>query len=148
MATAAENAERSQGENVKRELIPTEAREQQTVAMWLDYHKIFWFHYPSEFFASDRSQRSMKRFYGQLAKLKAAGWKKGVPDILIFDPPPAYRDFALRGAVIEMKRVKGGVVSEEQQNWLTQFQGRRWAIASCAGADAAIAQLEAWGYGK
>lgn len=61
-------------------------------------------------------------------KLKAEGVEPGVPDLYV----PAW------GLWIEMKRVKGGKVSEEQSDWLDYLQcvgdsvivGRGWEDAS------------------
>lgn len=121
----------------KRELIPSEAREQQTVAMWLDYHKICWFHPANE--------TGIAHGYGLRRKMAQAGVKPGVPDIIIIDPPPRS---AVRGAVIEMKRRKGATVQASQRTWLACFGSRQWLTAICYGADSAIAQLAAWGYGQ
>jgi hypothetical protein len=50
------------------------------------------------------------------------------------------------GAVIEMKRKKGGVVSDDQQFWLNALSIRGWQVAVCRGIDEAIEQLKYWGY--
>jgi len=72
------------------------------------------------------------------------GVKAGVPDIIIIDPPPAFRDCV--GTVIELKRGKGGKLSEEQAAWLLKFAGRHWLTAVCFGVDQAIEKLEKAGY--
>ena len=116
---------------------PHEQAEQQTLAAWLDWHGIRWCHIPNE----------GKKTVAYHAKMKRQGLKSGVPDVLIFDPPPMYpADFV--GAVIELKRVKGGTVSPEQRYWLAELELRRWKCTVAKGAGAAIEWLESLGYGK
>jgi hypothetical protein len=71
------------------------------------------------------------------------GVKAGVPDVLIFTPPPAYPD--LKGAAIELK-APGGKLSPHQRGWLVLLAGKDWAVACCVGIDAAIMVLKEWGY--
>lgn len=117
---------------------PTEAREQQTVGMWLDYHRVCWFHVPNE--------TGIAHGFGLRVNMKRAGVKPGVPDIIIIDPPPSL-DSSFRGAVIEMKRINGAEPTPHQWAWLDRFKQRKWAWAVCKGADEAIARLKSWGYG-
>ncbi|MDE2099041.1 MAG: VRR-NUC domain-containing protein [Patescibacteria group bacterium] len=117
--------------------LPTEEQEQRTLVEWLDWHRICYAHPANE----------SKRSAIQGARLKAIGMSPGLPDLLLFDPPPLYTHM-YRGAAIELKRRKGGRVSETQRDWLERLRLRGWAVAVCEGADAAIAQLESWGYGK
>ena len=116
--------------------LPLEEDEQRTVVQWLAANRILFTHVPNG---------------GQRSRIEAAimnglGVQAGVPDLLIFDPPPALP--TLRAAAVEMKRQKGGVVSPQQKDWLRRLDGRMWATAVCQGADEAIRQLEAWGYGN
>ena len=67
------------------------------------------------------------------ARLRASGLQKGFPDLLVFWPVQA---------AIELKRQKGGRVSQEQQAWLDTLQGCGWRVQVCRGADAAIEWLE------
>lgn len=82
--------------------------------------------------------------------MKMIGLKPGVPDLIILTPPPSpkwpYPDGGYVGAVIEMKRRKGGKVSDEQEKWLEHFASYTWATCVANGADEAIRQLEEWGY--
>lgn len=63
----------------RKDLIPSEEAEQRALAQWLDLHRILWCHVPNG------GQRS-KAVAG---KLKAAGVKAGVPDVLVFNQPRA-----------------------------------------------------------
>lgn len=61
------------------------------------------------------------------AKLKAEGVSSGVPDLCV----PAWRLW------IEMKRVKGGALSEEQKDWLEYLESvKYWCIVGKGAEDA------------
>ncbi len=104
---------------------PTEDQEQRTVAQFLDLLGFRWSHTPNE----------GKRNVANGARLKAAGMKKGCPDILIFDRPP---DSDYVGVAIELKRQRGGRLSDEQREWLDALTERGWLTRCCKGADEAI----------
>lgn len=114
---------------------PPEEAEQVALAQWLDLHKIAWFHPPN----------GGHRNVVVAAKLKAQGVKRGVPDVMIVDPPPLYPENV--GTAIELKRRKAGRVSENQTEWLEKLRNRGWAVAVCRGATEAIEFLESLGYG-
>ncbi len=61
------------------------------------------------------------------AKLKAAGVKAGVPDIFL---PVARNGF--HGLWIELK-IKSGVVSPKQQEWLVKLSEQKYATRVCFG---------------
>lgn len=69
-------------------------------------------------------------------KLKAAGLKKGYPDIGL--------DVARRGYYglrIEMKRQSFGTVSEEQHAWIRRLKAQGYLAVVCRGFEDAKAQL-------
>lgn len=68
------------------------------------------------------------RFPKTAARLKAAGVKAGVPDLFL---PVARRNF--HGLFIEMKRLKGGVVSDAQLDWITDLEAQGYAVYVCRG---------------
>ena len=115
---------------------PPEEAEQLALVQWLELHKIKYTHVPNE--GKHKVQYRVKQ--------KRLGVKAGVPDLLIFDPPPAYPDNF--GTAIELKRRKGGTVSLEQSMWLNDLRDRGWAVAVCRGATEAIEFLESLGYGR
>jgi len=120
-------------------IIPKEESEQMALAELLDRltyndQPLRWCHVPN----------GGKRHIAAAVKFKRLGVKKGIPDILIFDPPPSCA--GAKGAVIELKRAKGGKVSSEQEEWLDYFSGRGWRTAVCNGIDEAIEELKLWGY--
>lgn len=114
---------------------PTEDAEQILLARWLDTRRIRFCHVPNG--------GARDKITG--ARLKAAGVKRGVPDLLIFDRPPKHPD--LCGAAIELKRRDGGVLSSEQVDWLEALAERGWLAACCRGWEHAVEVLQAAGYG-
>ena len=66
-----------------------------------------------------------------MAKLKASGLSKGFPDLEVFIGNG-------KSLYIEMKRKKGGVVSEEQKKWITWLNDNGYSAKVCHGADEAI----------
>ena len=82
---------------IRKDLIPSEEHEQRALALWLDWHKILWCHVPN---GGERSK-------AVAGKLKAAGVKAGVPDVLVFETPPCGPDvLAKYDAGISQKRRK------------------------------------------
>jgi len=64
-------------------------------------------------------------------RLKAEGVSSGVPDLFI----PAWRLW------IEMKRVKGGILSAEQKDWIQYLEGAKYWCIVGKGADDAKAKI-------
>ena len=62
------------------------------------------------------------------ARLKAEGVVKGVPDLFV----PEW------GLWIEMKRQKGGTLSDDQKDWIDYLQSRGYKAVCCKGADEAM----------
>ena len=81
-------------------MVPKEAEEQKVFVEWLKVHNYKCAHIPN----------GGKFPIQYRAKLKKLGVSPGVPDMMIIHP---------KGLVfIEMKRQKGGVVSEDQKGWI------------------------------
>lgn len=116
----------------------TEQAEHLIVAQWLDMHGILWAHCPN----------GGSRHPGEARRLKAMGVKRGVPDVLIFDPPP---NGIAHGAALEIKRSgdggRKGVLTPEQREWLDALKERGWAATVSHGAKDAIGWLQRLGYG-
>jgi len=73
----------------------------------------------------------------EAAHLKAQGVKPGVPDICL--PVPSGRFTAL---YIELKRRKGGRVSEEQKGWIAALNRVGCRAVVCRGWDEAREEIE------
>jgi hypothetical protein len=144
--------------SIPKESNPLECIDQETVADWLDAHNVF---YTATMAGSFLHPATFNR-------MKKMGLKKGVADILIFDTPPAYYThnilrlsqshpnalfsaselgYLYCGVCLEMKRKKGGIVSEEQRLWLEKMTKLKWLCFVANGADSAIEFLEQCGYG-
>ena len=113
---------------------PAEDVEQVALAQYLDYKGLKWAHVPNG------GQRS-KAVAG---KLKAQGVKPGVPDCLIFETPPNYP--MAKGVAIELKRIKGGTVSQEQRGWLDHLGSQGWCCHVARGWKDAQAFLTEMGW--
>ena len=114
----------------------TEAQIQRAIANVLDRLNISWCHVPNE--------GKRNKIAGNM--LRAAGLKSGVPDILIFSKAPSKPQ--ARGTAIELKRSKGGRVSDNQKDWLEKLDECDWHTAVCHGYDATIKELERLGFLK
>ena len=115
--------------------LPLEHDEHCIVADWLRLRpSILWTTVPNE-----------RKDVRIAAKLKRAGVARGVPDILIFSPPPGRPGRV--GVALELKRADGGNgVSPPQQFWLAALEAEGWYSFVAHGATAAIQELERLGY--
>ena len=114
----------------------TEMQVQCAVATVMNRARLLWCHVPNE----------GKRNVVAGARLRAAGLKSGVPDILIFSPAPNRPE--ARGVAIELKRKKGGRVSETQKEWLRRLSEEGWYATVCNGYDETISEWRELGYIK
>lgn len=68
------------------------------------------------------------RHKAEAGKLKAMGVKNGVPDLMLLIKRGHWS-----GIFIELKRVKGGVVSTEQKDWLAFLREQGFGAIVCYG---------------
>ena len=106
--------------------IPTEHEEQRELVKWFRQT-----HRGVRIYAiPNGGQRSL----AAAARLKVEGVSAGVPDLHV----PAWKLW------IEMKRIKGGVVSAEQKDWIAYLESvDHWCIVG-KGADDAKAKITAF----
>lgn len=102
----------------------TEHQEQVQVCNYLALHGKLFFSVPNGFIAGGKNK------FGALAKLTKEGYKKGVPDIFICEPIGKYP-----GLFIEMKRAKGGTLSDVQKLWTEELKARGYCVHVCHGFD-------------
>lgn len=78
--------------------------------------------------------------------MAAQGVRPGVPDLLIFDPPPNCPGKC--GTALEMKTAKftESQLRRSQRIWLADLADRNWISLVGHGAEHAIAQLQELGY--
>lgn len=69
-------------------------------------------------------------------KMKQAGYKKGIPDLLIFEPRKGYV-----GLAIEVKTATGRA-SEHQKEWQKRLQEKGWKAEICKGLNACITEID------
>ena len=84
-----------------------------------------------------------KRGKVEASILKGMGVKAGVPDIIIFTPPPALQ--FKRGAYIELKD-DGKLPSKPQLEWMAALDNVGWVGMVCRSLDAVEGCMLAWGY--
>jgi hypothetical protein len=114
---------------------PKEEEEQVALAQFLDL--MFWdewFHVPNGGMRPSSFDKDGKRFSVEAAKMKKQGVKTGIPDVWIIRPTPS----GAPGVVIELKRIKGGVVSEDQKKWLKTLENFGWVCYVGKGAEKSI----------
>lgn len=103
---------------------PSEGTEQATLFSWAKMQEHKWpelrllFHIPN---GGSRGKVEAARF-------KAEGVKAGVPDLFL---PVARGPY--HGLFIEMKRRKGGRVSDEQTAWIAALRGQGYLAHVCRG---------------
>lgn len=105
-------------------LIPTEHDEQVT------FVRIFRLLYPAvRIFAIPNGGIRNK---ATAVRLRAEGVERGVPDLFI----PEWKLW------IEMKKQKGGILSQEQKEWIEYLNKCGYKAVVCKGCDAALALCE------
>lgn len=105
-------------------LVPSEAQEQKALCQWLDKQNI-------RYFATAMGVWFGKPNPAYINSLKQRGFKNGVPDlVLLFDNGVT--------AFIELKKQKGGKVSEAQKQWIGWLQAHEFPAKVCNGAREAI----------
>ncbi len=108
----------------KKSDIPSEHWEQMQVVNWMRKNGWTYFAVPN----------GGKRDKIAGAHLRAEGVSAGVPDLICIAPVQC---------VIEMKRTKGGKVSESQKEWLEKFNGTgNWVCKVAHGHEEAIQFLK------
>jgi hypothetical protein len=110
------------------EHVPTESTEQMMFFQWLRaaMPKLIAFHVPN---GGKRSLRTAVR-------LKKEGVAAGIPDVVIAKPCGIYC-----GMYIELKRTKGGALSESQKDMIRELRAEGYYVAVCRGFDEAREEL-------
>ena len=139
--------------------LKTETQESIDFARWLRRRGLAFCHVPNE----------GKRGRVEAVTLKRMGVSAGVPDFLIFAPPPIFTlgwvrpttprlpttsrtidgdGFFIRACAVgvEMKRSRGGRLSDAQKAWLSTLEARGWVAFSAAGCAEAVARMKALGF--
>lgn len=113
---------------------PLEREEQTAIFRWVQVAKG---RYPELTLLYHVANEAGSRGRREMAMLKAEGVRAGVPDLCL---PVARGGF--HGLYIELKRQRGGKVSEIQQAWIDALLAQGYAVRVCRGAEEAIQTLE------
>lgn len=118
-------------------VVPTEYQECVALTHYLDdlkkHKKIVMFaHLVNELKINRKA--GQKANFAYLNSRKAEGWRSGVPDYLVVTPT--------KTLFIEMKRTRGGKVSDEQKKWIDALNNTDSVAVVCKGANEAIEFLE------
>jgi hypothetical protein len=113
------------------EHVPTESTEQMMFFQWVRtaFPKLIAFHVPN---GGKRSLRTAVR-------LKKEGVTTGIPDIIIGKACGIYC-----GMYIELKRQKGGALSEAQKDMIRELKAEGYYVAVCRGFEEARQELIAY----
>lgn len=109
----------------------SEDGEQLALIQWCalsNYPELKWLHHSPN--GGSRNKR-------EGAKFKAMGVKRGFPDLILLLPCRQYA-----GLLIELKKIKGGVVSSEQDDWQTHLNEVGYYATVCKGWIEAVSCLE------
>lgn len=117
--------------------LPTESQEQAAVVSWFDlqYPKLslHLFAVPNgAWLAGSSRQRA-----ALVNKMKKEGMRSGVPDLVLAIPRGGYH-----GLFIEMKRSKGGTVSEQQKKYMATLNEHGYLATVCRGSGSAIDEIK------
>jgi hypothetical protein len=113
---------------------PKEEVDHMAVARYLNTLGLFWLHVPN----------GGRRGKAEAGKLKAMGTLAGASDFIVFDAPPLLP--CAKGVALELKRTKGGKVSEEQAAFLVKMEARGWVTCVAHGANEALDFLRGLGW--
>ena len=113
-------------------ITPSEGVEQATLFNWA---KMQSWKYP-ELALMFHIPNGGKRGKAEAGRFKCEGVKAGVPDIFLPVPRGGYH-----GLFIEMKRTKGGKLSEEQKQWQRDLKEQGYEAVVCKGWEAAAAEI-------
>lgn len=117
--------------------VPTEAQEQITLFSWAAVQAIpelaLLYHIPN----------GGSRHKAEAARLRAEGVRSGVPDLCLPVPRGGFH-----GLYIELKRLRGGRLSEQQRAWLDALGKQGYAVAVCKGWEEAAETIQRYLEGK
>lgn len=111
----------------RKRVVPYEKEEQIKLCTWLTRNNILFYHSPN----------GGSRNLLEAMNLKRLGVKSGIPDITI---PVARKGY--HSLYIELKRQRGGSISETQEYWLAALNKEGMLAILCHGADEAIERIK------
>lgn len=106
--------------------VPTEEQDQIKLLRWFDAT------YPNLKGRLAASSAGARMTWKTAKRQKAAGMQKGFPDLQL-----NVQRHGFAGLFIEMKRIKGGVISPEQADWQDFLNAQGYLACVCKGFEAA-----------
>lgn len=116
-----------------RQQSPLEEIEQQHIFEWARLQSAYYPALKLLYAIPNGGKRAIKT----AVALKRQGVKAGVPDMCL---PVSRGNY--HGLYIELKRQKGGTVSEAQKAWIDALNAQGYKAVVCHGADEAIAEIK------
>lgn len=116
-------------------VIPLEEIEQEHVFLWASMEERAYPELAMLYAIPNGGKRAIKT----AVALKKQGVKRGVPDMCLPVPRGGFN-----GLYIELKRVKGGTVSDEQREWIAALNTQGYKAIICHGAEEAIEQIRGY----
>lgn len=116
-------------------VIPLEEIEQEHVFLWASMEERAYPELAMLYAIPNGGKRAIKT----AVALKKQGVKRGVPDMCL----PVSRG-GYHGLYIELKRQKGGTVSDEQREWIAALNTQGYKAIVCHGAEEAIEQIRGY----
>ncbi len=107
--------------------LPTEAQDQVKVVVYAKKRGLRMFSIPN----------GGRRSYLEAVRLKQQGVVAGIPDMFF---PMARKGY--HGLFLELKRISGGVVSEEQAWWCAELANQGYKVEIARGFDEAVRAIE------
>lgn len=104
----------------------SEAEIQQSIAKYLDFKGCLWC----------ASAGGVRTSLSQAVRMKKTGYKKGFPDVFIYEPRRGFH-----GLAIEIKK-QGGQSTPEQRMWITDLDKRGYKALICKGIDECIKAID------
>lgn len=105
----------------------TEEQEQELVCRYLELLRLDFLHIPNE----------GKRSYSTAARLKKIGMRPGFPDLFVLRPTERHH-----GLAIEMKRTKGGTLTDRQKAWIMRLNQLGYKAVCCHGFEEAKQEID------
>jgi hypothetical protein len=105
--------------------VPTEEIEQAVFINWLKANKLYYWHTPNSTYTKSWSQKRHNQNMGV---------QSGIPDLFVI--------VGNRVVGVEMKRIKGGVISENQKVWIERLNNANIPTKVCKGALEAIEYIK------
>ena len=91
------------------------------------------------------AQSTWTESWSVIQKNKKAGVVRGLPDLMIIIPSKYRKNGMNKTVMLEMKRLKGGVVSEYQKKWIDALNKSEGIVANvCRGHEEAIEWIKSF----